>query len=144
LGLVLLAAAPALAGEVYDNLYYVKPQASAAGLFQDRIECRREAQGQGGSAAAYSNPEYGALSAMGSALDEDALHEGGLHKRMERAMFEDCMKHRGWSPLQPEGADAKSVQHASLRHPEALNAWLKAHEPPPPPPAQAEPAKKGG
>jgi hypothetical protein len=137
LSTAILAAAPALAREVYDDLYFVKPQASAEGLFQDRDQCRREAQGQGGTAAAYSNPEYGALSAMGSALDEDALHEGGLHKRMQKAIFEDCMKHRGWTPLQPEGEDAKAVERASLRHPEALNSWLKSHEPAPTPPAAA-------
>ena len=125
-----LAGAPALAREVYDDAYFVKAQASTAALFADRNDCRREAQGEGqGGSASYSNPQYGALNAMGSALDEDALHEGGLHKRLQRAVFDDCMKHRGWTPLQPEGEDAKAVARASLHHPQALDAWLKAHEP---------------
>ena len=100
-------------------------------MLQDRVDCRRTAQGQGDTASAYSNPQYGALSAMGSALDEDALHEGGLHKRLERAVFDDCMKQHGWTPLQPDGADARAVERASARHPEALDAWIKAHAPTP-------------
>jgi hypothetical protein len=140
-----LAARPALAREVYDDAYFVKPQAKAADLFKDRIGCRREAQGLGDSAASYSNPEYGALNAMGSALDEDALHEGGLHKRLQRAVFTDCMKRLGWTPLQPTGEEARAVEHASLHHPDALDAWLKAHEPAPAPatpPAQPAAASK--
>src|SRR5271170_7630667 len=80
-----LSAAPAMARDVYDDVFFVKPKASAASLFQDRNDCRREVEGLGGTAATYSNPQYGALTAMGSALDEDALHEGGLHKQLERA-----------------------------------------------------------
>ena len=141
----LLAATPALAREVYDDAYFVKPQATAAGMFQDRTECRREAQGLGGSAASYSNPEYGAINAMGSALDEDALHEGGLHKRLQRAVFVDCMKHRGWTPAEISGDEAKAVEKASPRHPEMLDAWLKAHEPPPvQPPAETAPPPSSG
>src|SRR5690242_3092907 len=70
---------PALAREPYDDAYFVKPKATAAGMFQDRDTCRRQALGIGGGSASYSNPQYGALNAMGSALDEDQLHEGGIH-----------------------------------------------------------------
>jgi hypothetical protein len=129
--LAALAGAPALGREVYDDLYFVKAQGTGAAMLQDRVECRKTALGQGSTASAYSNPQYGALSAMGSALDEDALHEGGLHKRLERAVFDDCMKQHGWTPLQPDGADARAVEHASARHPEALDAWIKAHAPAP-------------
>jgi hypothetical protein len=132
---IALCAAPALAREVYDDLYFVKPSGTGQAMLQDRTECRRVAQGLGDTASSYSNPQYGAFNAMGSALDEDALHEGGLHGRMQRAIFEDCMKRHGWTPLQPQGEDAKAVQRASLHHPEALDAWLKAHEPTAPPPA---------
>ncbi len=138
-----LATASAAAKEVYDDVFFVKTQASATAMFQDRDGCRREAEGQGGNAASYSNPEYGALNAMGSALDEDALHEGGLHKRLQRAVFGDCMKRLGWIELQPAPEDAKAVQKASLRHPEALDAWLKTHAPAPPaPPASSSVAAK--
>jgi hypothetical protein len=120
---------PALAREVYDDAYFVKPKGTAAAMFQDRDGCRRQAQGLGGGSASYSNPQYGALNAMGSALDEDQLHEGGIHKRLQRAVFEDCMKRLGWSPLDPTADEHRAVGRASPRHPEALDAWLKAHEP---------------
>jgi hypothetical protein len=124
-----LVAASALAREDYGDLFFVKPHGTAAGMFQDRAECRKVAQGLGGTSSSYSNPQYGAFNAMGSALDEDALHEGGLHKRMQIAILRDCMGKHGWTPLQPEGEDAAAVEHASLQHPQALDAWLKAHEP---------------
>lgn len=143
----MLASSPASAREVYDDAYFVKPQATAAALFQDRNDCRREAQGLGGSAAAYTNPDYGAVNAMGSALDEYALHEGGLHKRLQRAVFNDCMKRRGWAPAELSGDEARLIAKASPRHPEPLDAWLKAHEPvvveqpPEAPPPSSGPAK---
>lgn len=135
---VTLGGAPARSREVYDDVFFVKPQGSAASLFQDRGECRRESQGLGGTAASYTNPEYGALNAMGSALDEDALHEGGLHKRLARAVFDDCMKRRGWTPMAVTSSQAHLLMRADARHPEALEAWLKAYQPPPEPAAQPE------
>lgn len=130
---VLLAATPALAREVYDDVFFVKAQGTAAGLFQDRKTCRRQALGLQTTSSSYSNPQYGALNAMGSALDEGELHEGGLRKRLQRAVFDDCMKRLGWSLLEPEGPDARAVARASEKHPEALDAWLRAHEPAPTP-----------
>ena len=113
----LLATAPALAREVYDDLYFVKPQASAAGLFQDRAECRREAQGQGGAAQAYSNPEYGAVSAMGSALDEDALFYAlsrGIPEAQARALLIGAFLGEVVERIAHEGARALA------------RAWLEA------------------
>ncbi len=119
-----VAAAP------FADVYFVRAAATAGALFTDRGQCTAEAFSMGSSAAAYSNPEYGAASAMGSALDEDALHEGGLHKRLQRAIMVDCMEHRGWTQLNPSPEDARSIGKATPRRPEALDAWLKAHEPP--------------
>jgi hypothetical protein len=142
----LFAAGNALAREPFDGAFFVRHGGTAAGMLQDRDDCSREALSLGSTAAAYSDPNYGPLAAMGQALDSDALHEGGLHKRLRRAVFADCMKRRGWTPLDPDRDEAKAVNRASLRHPEALDAWLKAHEPPevlaaaPPSPAQPTPA----
>jgi hypothetical protein len=127
--LALLASGPALARELYDDAYFVKAKGTAAGFYEDRRGCRREALGLGIGSASYSNPQYGALNAMGSALDEGELHEGGLRKRLQRAVFDDCMKRQGWSPLQPTGEEVKSIAKASEKRPQPLDAWLKAHEP---------------
>ncbi len=136
----LLAMATAAAAD--DNAtFFVRPAATAAAMFSDRAQCVREAASMGSTASAYSNPEYGALSAMGSALNEDALHEGGIHKRMQHAILIDCMKRLGWTQLDPAPDEARPVAKASLRHPEALDAWLKAHEPPPAAPAVGPAAK---
>ena len=126
-----LAAGAAQAREVYDDVFFVRAQASAADLFQDRASCRTAAAHMSDTDAFYSNPEYGALSAMGSALDEDALHDGGLHKRMERAVFDHCMRAKGWADAAPTGQELKALQRADIHHPQALDAWLKSHEPPP-------------
>lgn len=134
-GATLAAAVPASAREPYDEMFFVRQHASAPDLYQDRAACRTAALHMSDAEAAYSNPEYGALSAMGSALDEDALHEGGLHKRLEQAVIVHCMEKKGWAAATPSDADLKVLLRASLRHPEALNAWLTAHEPPPAPPA---------
>ncbi len=134
---VVLAAGAAQAREVYDDVFFVRAHASAADLFQDRAACRAAAANMSDTDAAYSNPEYGALSAMGSALDEDALHEGGLHKRLQRAVFEHCMKGKGWSLAQPTSDELKPLLRASQHHPQAIDAWLKAHEPAPEPVAAA-------
>ena len=128
---VLAGASGASARDVYDDVFFVRPHASAAELFGDRAQCRNAAQHMSDAEAAYSNPEYGALSAMGSALDEDALHEGGLHKRLERAVFMHCMEKKDWVSTTPTGEELKALMRASPRRPEALDAWLKANETPP-------------
>ena len=135
----LLTAATAAAAADDNATFFVRPSATAAAMFSDRTQCSREAATMGSTSAAYSNPEYGALAAMGSALDEDALHEGGIHKRMLHAIMIDCMKRLGWTQLDPSPDEAKPVARASPRHPEALDAWLKTHEPPPAPTASAAP-----
>ena len=129
---LMAVATSALAAGPFADVYFVRAAATASSLFADRDQCTAEAFSMGSSAAAYSNPAYGAASAMGSALDEDALHEGGLHKRLQRAVMVDCMEHRGWTQLDPSPGEAKSIAKANPRRPEALDAWLKAHEPPPP------------
>jgi hypothetical protein len=134
IGLMALATAaagidPALAREPYDDAFFVRPHATASAMLQDRSDCRGQALHMSDSAAAYSNPQYGALSAMGSALDEDALHDGGLRKRLQRAVFEDCMKQKGWTAADPSGSDLHELMKASARRPVALDAWLKTHEP---------------
>ena len=134
----LLAAAPALARETYDDVFFARAHATAAEMFHDRADCRTAAEHMSDADAAFSNPQYGALSAMGSALDEDALHEGGLHKRLARAVFDDCMKRRGWTPMAVTSSQAHLLMRADARHPEALEAWLKAYQPPPEPAAQPE------
>jgi hypothetical protein len=127
-----LMAAPALAAEQqpFDDMFFVRRGADAQAMFFDRDQCRKEALalGMGSSAAAYSNPQYGALAAMGAALDSDQLHNGGLRKRMQLAVMNTCMKRMGWEPHELTPGD-RAVAHASLKHPEALNAWLKANEP---------------
>ncbi len=127
----LLAAGAAQARDVYDDVFFVRAHASAGDLFQDRADCRTAATHMSDADAAYSNPQYGALSAMGSALDEDALHEGGLHKRLERAVFEHCMKTKGWALAEPAAEELKQLLRASPHRPQAIDAWLKAHEPAP-------------
>ena len=125
-----LAAGAAQARDLYDDAFFVRPHATAAALFHDRGECRDAASRMNDAEASYTNPQYGALSAMGSALDEDALHEGGLHGRLQRAVFDDCMRRHGWTPTEVSRDDTRVLLKANLRHPEALDAWLKAHEPP--------------
>ena len=137
---VLAATAPAWADQPYGDVFFVRPSATAAALFAEREQCSREAAGVGSNAAGYSNPEYGALSAMGSALDENQLHEGGIHKRMRRAILVDCMKRMGWTPQDPAPDEAKALAKASPHHPQVLDAWLQAHEPAPPPSTAPTPA----
>lgn len=127
-------AASAASADAFDEVFFVRTHASAADLFGDRAICRDAAQHMSDADAAYSNPEYGALSAMGSALDEDALHDGGLHKRLERAVFMHCMETKAWVAADPSKEELKTLLRANRRHPEALDSWLRSHEPPPAPP----------
>ena len=133
-----LLAGPARAGDAYDDRYFVKIGATGHDLLADRAECRRQALTLGSSAAAYSDPQYGALSALGAAIDSDALHGDGLRRRMRDAVLESCMKRQGWTPLQPDAEDARALARASGRRPEVLDAWLTAHQPPPAPPPAPE------
>ena len=135
-----LAAPAALAHDVYDDVFFVRIQASATDLFKDRGDCRTTALHMNDTAAFYSNPQYGALSAMGSALDEDALHDGGLTKRLQRAVFDDCMKSKGWTSAEVSREELRQLMRADAGHPQVLNAWLKAHEPPAAPAAPPAPA----
>ncbi len=134
-----LAAPAAFAHDVYDDVFFVRIQASATDLFKDRGDCRTTALHMNDTAAFYSNPQYGALSAMGSALDEDALHDGGLTKRLQRAVFDDCMKSKGWTLAEVSREELRQLMRADASHPQVLNAWLKAHEPAPEPPAPSAP-----
>jgi len=121
-----------------DGDYFVKRGATADAFFVDRAACQHAAASLGNSPDAYSDPRYGALTAMDQAIDSDALHGGDLRKRMLAAVFKDCMTRLDWSPLAPAPDEAKALKRASPRRPEALDAWLKAHEPPPAsPPAPA-------
>jgi hypothetical protein len=141
--IVATAAGTALAHDVYDDVFFVRAQASAGQLFKDRSDCRSTAEHMSDTAASYSNPQYGALSAMGSALDEDALHDGGLRKRLQRAVLDDCMKQKGWTPAEVSAEDLRTLMRADARHPQLLDAWLKAHEPAPAPaPAPTAPVVK--
>lgn len=132
-GLLATTAGTALARDVYDDAFFVRTQASAGEMFKDRTDCRATAEHLSDTASSYSNPQYGALSAMGSALDEDALHDGGLRKRLQRAVFYDCMREKGWTPAEVSAEDLRALMRADARHPQLLDAWLKAHEPPPAP-----------
>ncbi len=127
------AALPAMAREDFSNAFFVRRGATASEMFKDRSQCTAKALDLGDSAAEYSDPQYGALSAMGDALDEDQLHDSGLRKRLRRAILDHCMEQLGWAPLDPERGEAKAIAKASPRKPEALDAWLTAHEPPPAP-----------
>jgi hypothetical protein len=131
----LAAAGAAVAREPYDRGFFVRQDASAVAMLDDRADCARLAAGLGvdGEEAAYSDPQYGPLRALGQALDEDQLHGEGLKGRMQRAAFGDCMRRRGWTPLAPSPDEAKALKKASLKHPAALDAWLKAHDPGPAP-----------
>ncbi len=132
---LLIAASAAQAREPFDDIFFVRQHANAGELYEDRAACRNAAQHMSDADAAYSNPEYGALSAMGSALDEDALHDGGLRKRLEHAVFVHCMEKKAWVSAAPSADELKILMRASPHHPDALDAWLRAHEPPPPAPA---------
>jgi hypothetical protein len=138
-----IAVGTADAHEPYDDVFFVRSHATAADLFKDRADCRDTASHTNDTAAFYSNPQYGALSAMGSSLDEDNLHEGGLHKRLERVVFEACMTMKGWTLADVPPDEVKVLMRADARHPELLDAWLKTHEPlPAPPPQPASPVVK--
>lgn len=121
-------AGQARAGEPYDDRFFVKHGGTAQEMLDDRAECRRQALALGMGDSSYSNAQYGALAALGSALDSDALHDGGIRRRMQNAVLESCMDRQGWTPLEPTKAEARDLARVPGRD-EALTAWLKAHEP---------------
>lgn len=131
-----LAASQAAAREPYDDHFFVKHGGSGAEMISTRAECRREAVSISSASSSYSDPNYGALAAMGAALDSDQLHNGGIQRRMEIAVLNNCMGRSGWTPLEPTRDEAKAVSKANLKRPEALDAWIKAHEPPAPKPPE--------
>ena len=130
-----LAAGAAQARELYDDVFFARTNASAADLFADRADCRGAADHMRDTDSSYSNPQYGALSAMGSALDEDSLHDSGLAKRVHRAVFEDCMRKKGWTEVEVSRDDLKLLLRADARHTGPIDSWLKTHQPPPEAPA---------
>jgi hypothetical protein len=125
----LFAAAPALAGS-FDKVFFVKRGGAALEMFEDRDACTRIAENVGlqRNGEAYSDPDYGMISAMGAALDADTMN-GGVGKAVRRAALEKCMEKRGWSQVDPAEAEEKAVRRASRKDPTALDAWLKANEP---------------
>ena len=128
---VLCAAAPALAGE-HDRTFFVKRGGGAIAMLDDRDACIKiaEAISMGRGGEAYSDPDYGMISAMGAALESGALENGsGVGKAVRRAALEKCMEKRGWSQLNPSEADERAIRKASRKDPAALDAWLKANEP---------------
>jgi hypothetical protein len=138
-------AAPALAAPGLDQSWFVRAKdASAQAMLSDRAACVQEAEQFGVDRASdFSNPEYGSLTALGAALDEDALH-GGAKQAVRRAVRDACMSKRGWTRIDPAEADVKLLKKASAKRPEALDAWMKANADkaaPPPAPAAETPAK---
>lgn len=143
LGLSALAA-PALAGASLSEAWFVRAKdASAATMLADRTECVAQAEQFGVDRASdFSNPEYGSLTALGAALDEDALH-GGAKQAVRKAVRDACMSKRGWARVDPSDEDVKLLKKTSLRKPEALDAWIKANadKAPPPPAPKKVPVK---
>jgi hypothetical protein len=139
LGLTALAA-PALAGASLSEAWFVRAKdASAATMLADRAECVAQAEQFGVDRASdFSNPEYGSLTALGAALDEDALH-GGAKQAVRKTVRDACMSKRGWARVDPSDEDAKLLKKTSLRKPEALDAWIKANADKAPPPAAPKP-----
>jgi hypothetical protein len=125
------AAGPALAG-TYDKVFFVKRGATAAAMYDDREACTKVAEsvGLGRGGEAYSDPDYGMISAMGAALETGSLETGsGIGKAVRRAALEKCMEKRGWTHKTVPEAEEKAIRRASRKDPAALDAWLKANEP---------------
>lgn len=138
-------AAPAIAGPSLRDAWFVRAKdATAAAMLDDRAFCVDQAEQFGVDRASdFSNPEYGSLSALGAALDDDALH-GGAKQAVRRAVRDACMGKRGWTRVDPAEDQIKLLKKASARNPEALDAWIKANADkaaPPPAPPRPEPVK---
>jgi hypothetical protein len=134
-------AVPACAGASLSAAWFVRAKdATASAMLADRTECVSQAEQFGVDRASdFSNPEYGSLTALGAALDEDALH-GGAKQAVRRAVRDACMSKRGWTRVDASEADAKLLKKANAHHPDDLDAWIKANaDKAPPPPAPKAP-----
>ena len=123
-----LAATSAHAG-AYDKVFFVKAGGTAQAMWADRAACGKIADNIGlqRGGEAFSDPDYGMISAMGAALESDSMQSYG--KEIRRAALEKCMEKHGWSQLDPADADEKAIRHANARQPEALDNWIKANAP---------------
>jgi hypothetical protein len=133
-------ATPALAG-AYDKVFFAKVGGTAQAMWADRTTCAKiaEAVGLQRGGEAYSDPDYGMISAMGAALESDSMQSYG--KEIRRAALEKCMEKRGWTQVDLADADEKAVRHANAKQPEALDNWIRANAPAAaPPPAQTQTA----
>jgi hypothetical protein len=126
----LLSAVPAgaaAAGE-FDKLFFVKPGGKGAAMLEDRAACaERAARLDVEQARGYSDPEFGSLAAMASAL-EGEVTSGKLRATVRRVALERCMERRGWTLAEPTQEELKLLRKASRKRPEALDAWLRANE----------------
>lgn len=148
LGLLAAGAATALAGQAlagdFERMFFVKPGATAAAMFDDRDACAvRASDLDVEQARGYSDAEFGPLAAMASALEGD-LVDGKVRATVRRVALERCMERRGWLLAAPPKDQEKALRKASRKRPDALDAWLKANEPKapvamPPGPAPASP-----
>lgn len=130
-------AVPALAAPSLSDAWYVKAGGKGADMLADRTACVTDAQQFGVDRATdFSNPEYGSLTALGAALDEDALH-GGAKAAVRRAVRDACMQKKGWTRIDVSDADAKTLKKANSRNTGALDVWLVANTPKPKPAAPA-------
>jgi len=128
-------AAPALAAPSLTEAWYARVDGKGAEMLTDRAACVVEAQQFGVDRANdFSNPEYGSLTALGAALDEDALH-GGAKAAVRRAVRDACMQKKGWTRVDVSEADAKTLKKANARNTGALDAWMAANAPKPKPAA---------
>lgn len=136
----LSVATTALAGPSLAEAWYVKKDAKADAMLTDRAACVIDAQQFGVDRASdFSNPEYGSLTALGAALDEDALH-GGAKQAVRRAVRDACMQKKGWTKVDVSETDAKALKKAGQRNTGPLDAWMSANAdkvPPPPAPKVA-------
>lgn len=125
--LVLGVAGTADAGG-YDRMFFVKPDATAAAMFDARDACGARAdQLDVEQARGYSDAEFGALAAMASALEADGGGDGKVRATVRRVALERCMERRGWTAVEPASEEAKALRKASRKRPEALEAWLRAN-----------------
>ncbi|HEX8233706.1 MAG TPA: hypothetical protein VF559_10235 [Caulobacteraceae bacterium] len=123
------SAAPA-AADAYERMFFVKPGATAAAMFDDRDACAARADALDvEQAPGYSDAEFGALAAMAAALEADGGGDGKVRATVRRVALERCMERRGWTLLDPKPEDVKAIRKASRKRPEPLEAWLKLNEP---------------
>ncbi|HET9161529.1 MAG TPA: hypothetical protein VFN88_13035 [Caulobacteraceae bacterium] len=67
-------------------------------LAGDKVECRKTADDLDiASPKQFTDGRYGVAVAMANKVDADSV-KGGAYDRMREAVFEDCMKRKGWTP----------------------------------------------